>query len=468
MKKFYVTTPIYYANDKPHVGHAYTTIAADILARYWRRKLGAENVFFLTGTDEHGQKIADSAKAAKKAPKEYVDSLIPRFQDAWKALNIESDIFMRTTFRGHIEYVQDFLKILHANGDIYKDTYEGFYCVGCESYKTETEIIDGKCPLHPNLKLEERSEENYFFALTKYAPRVVDAIEAGGIKILPEKRKNEVLSRLKSEDLRDLSISRPGLEWGIPVPWDESHTVYVWTEALLNYASALSIKEVPSFWSPDVQLLGKEILWFHAAIWPAMLLAGGKDLPKTIFAHGWFTFDGQKMSKTLGNVIDPVELVSEWGADASRYFIISAVKFGEDGDLQVSKFSDLYNGDLANGLGNLLQRTIKLSEKAGLKIEPQEAEFKEVDLAIEQLRLDEGLKIIWAEIRAANKLIEDTKPWELIGNESQSEKLNNVLTSCYRSLEKVAAGLAPYLPETSAKIVTQLKAQKAEVLFPKK
>ncbi len=468
MKKFYITTPIYYANDKPHVGHAYTTISADILARYWRRKLGVENVFFLTGTDEHGQKIADSAKVAQKSPKEYVDSLVPRFQDAWKALNIEPDIFMRTTSRGHIEYVQDFLNILHANGDIYKDTYEGFYCVGCESYKTETEIIDGKCPLHSNLVLEERSEENYFFALTKYVPQVVSAIESGELKVLPKKRKNEVLSRLKSEDLRDLSISRPGLEWGIPVPWDESHTVYVWAEALLNYASALSIKEVPSFWSPDVQLLGKEILWFHSAIWPAMLLAAGKDLPKTIFAHGWFTFDGQKMSKTLGNVIDPVELVDEWGTDATRYFIISAVKFGEDGDLQVSKFTDLYNGDLANSLGNLLQRIIKLSQKADLKIEPQETEFKEVNLAIEQLKLDEGLKIIWDEVRALNKLIEDTKPWELIGDASKLEKLNDVSTTCYRSLEKIASGLAPYLPETSDKILAQLKAQKAEVLFPKK
>lgn len=469
MSKFYVTTPIYYANDKPHVGHAYTTIAADVLARYWRGKLGKDNVFFLTGTDEHGQKIAESAAKAGKSPKEHVDALVPRFKQAFDGLNIQSDIFMRTTERGHIEYAQKFLTDLYNNGDIYKDVYEGFYCVGCESYKAESEMDNGYCKEHPNLKCEQRSEENYFFRLTKYVPQVIKIIESGELNIMPAKRKNEVLARLKSDEIRDLSISRPNVAWGVPVPWDESHTVYVWTEALLNYASALEIKKVPSFWPPDVQLMGKEILWFHAAIWPAMLLAGGKDLPKTVFAHGWFTFDGQKMSKTLGNVIDPVELVNDWGSDAARYLILSAVKFGEDGDLQVSKFKEIYEGDLANSLGNLLQRTVTLLNRAELKVEPaQQPRLEQVERAIQELRLDEGLKLIWDVVRNANKKLEESKPWELIKDPQKKSELNKVLTEAYRDLENIAQALEPYLPETSDKIFSQLQSGKAEVLFPRK
>lgn len=468
MNKFFVTTPIYYANDKPHVGHAYTTLAADVLARYWRKKIGANNVFFLTGTDEHGQKIAESAQKAGKTPRDHVDLLVPRFKEAFDGLNVESDIFMRTTERGHIEYAQKFLTDLYNNGDIYKDVYEGYYCVGCESYKTDSEINEGKCMDHPNVFCEKRSEENYFFRLTKYVSDVIKVIESGELNIMPEKRKNEVLARLKSSDLRDLSISRPSVAWGVPVPWDETHTVYVWTEALLNYASALEIKKVPSFWSPDVQLMGKEILWFHGAIWPALLIAYGKELPKTIFAHGWFTFDGQKMSKTLGNVIDPVELVKDWGVDATRYLILSAVKFGEDGDLQVSKFKDIYEGDLANSLGNLLQRTITLINRAEIKIEPSEQKNEQVEKAIEELRLDEGLKLIWEIIRSANKSLEDTRPWELIKQIDKKGELKEVLESTYRQLETIATSLEPYLPETSEKIFEQLKSGKAEVLFPRK
>lgn len=469
MKTFYVTTPIYYATDKPHVGHAYTTLAADVLARYWRGKLGAQNVFFLTGTDEHGQKIAQAAQAAGMEPKAFVDMQIPRYEGTWHALNIGPDIFMRTTERGHIAFAQRFLAELQANGYVYKGEYEGVYCVGCEAYKTETELVDGKCPEHPNLEPEHRKEENYFFKLTEFAPKVAALIESGQLDIQPIMRRNEVLARLGG-DVRDISISRPGVTWGVPLPWDESHTAYVWVEALLNYASALEIKAVPSLWPPTVQLMGKEILWFHAAIWPALLLAADRALPKTIFAHGWFTVDGQKMSKTLGNVIDPTELVQEWGTDATRYFLLSATTFGEDGNLAGSRFSELYEADLANGLGNLLNRTVTLLARANLTVEPDPAPACiAAEQAIEQLKLDQGLRAIWEIVRRANQALEAAKPWELLKDvEAHKGQLDLTLTAAYRDLESIAAGLAPYLPETSERIFEQLRAGSPAPIFPRK
>jgi methionyl-tRNA synthetase len=423
MRSFYVTTPIYYANDKPHVGHAYTTVAADVLARYWRQKLGQDQVFFLTGTDEHGQKIAEAAEKAGLTPHAFVNSLVPRFEETWQALNISNDIFMRTTKPEHLKFAQEFLKELYANGAIYKGEYVGFYCVGCEEYKTETQLIDsaatggagGKiCPLHPNMTPEQRKEENYFFKFKDYASKVRELITSGALEVLPVERKNEVLSRSDGE-LHDLSISRPGLSWGIPIPWDETQTMYVWVEALLNYASALEIAELPSFWPPKVQLMAKDILWFHAAIWPALLLAGNRETPKTVFAHGFFTIDGQKMSKTLGNVIDPNELVEQYGTDATRYFLLSAVPFGSDGDLAASRFAEVYQSDLANGLGNLLNRTVTLMGRA--EISPNSnsaAQIEGVSEAIEQLKLDLGLKLIWEAIKAGNQYLESRKPWELV------------------------------------------------------
>ncbi|MEK7183896.1 MAG: methionine--tRNA ligase, partial [Patescibacteria group bacterium] len=288
MKSFYVTTPIYYANDKPHVGHAYTTLAADVIARYWRQKLDKDNVFFLTGTDEHGQKIAEVAEKAGLTPNDLVDSLAPRFEERWQALNVSNDIFMRTTDPKHRTFAQEFLGELHTSGAIYKGEYSGLYCVGCEEYKVEMQLADGKCPLHPNLTPETRKEENYFFKFKEYASRVRERISSGELQVLPIERKNEVLARLDGE-LHDLSVSRPGVSWGIPVPWDETHTMYVWVEALLNYLSALEIVGKPQLWPANVQVMGKDILWFHAAIWPALLLASGRELPKIVFAHGFFT-----------------------------------------------------------------------------------------------------------------------------------------------------------------------------------
>ncbi len=467
MNTFYVTTPIYYANDKPHIGHAYTTVAADVLARYWRAKIGADSVFFLTGTDEHGQKIQEAAARAGKAPHQFVDSLIPRFEQAFRELGISNDIFMRTTEREHIAYAQSFLAELKARGYIYKGEYEGLYCVGDEAYVTESELVDGKCPHHPNLTPERRKEENYFFKFTEFAPLIREKIVSGELKVLPETRRNEILARLEGE-LYDLSISRPGLTWGVPVPWDDSHTVYVWVEALLNYASALEIAKVPSLWPPTVQLMAKDILWFHAAIWPAMLLANDKSLPRTILAHGFFTINGQKMSKTLGNVIDPLALVSQYGADATRYFLLSAVPFGSDGDLSLERFAEQYEADLANGLGNLLNRTVTLLRRAA--IEPPnlgDEGCEGVAESIERLHLDLGLKFVWDRVRAGNQYLERERPWELIKNPEQGERLRQVLTESCRTLGAIATSLDPYLPTTAASIRTQLAGGEPTPLFPR-
>lgn len=467
MERCYVTTPIYYANDKPHVGHAYTTLAADVVARYWRGKLGEDKVFFLTGTDEHGQKIAEAAEKAGMVPSAFVDSLVPRFEAQWEGLNIHPDIFMRTTKPEHIVFAQDFLQGLYDAGAIYKGEYHGHYCVGCEEYKVESQLLDGTCPLHPNLTLEERKEENYFFKFKEFAPRVRELISSGKLAVLPIERKNEVLARLDGE-LHDLSVSRPGVSWGVPVPWDTDHTVYVWVEALLNYASALEIAGKTDLWPPAVQLMAKDILWFHAATWPALLMAAGKSTPNTVFAHGFFTIDGQKMSKTLGNVIDPADLVAQYGTDGARYLLLSAVPFGNDGDLAASRFAEVYQADLANGLGNLLNRTVTLIDRARLQIEPStDPRCHEAEQAIEVLQLDEGLKAIWQRIREANQQLEIAKPWELIKQESAREELERVLTASYRQLEVIAVGLLPYLPETAGKIRAQLASSIAEPLFPR-
>ncbi len=494
--KVYVTTPIYYVNDRPHVGHAYTTIAADVVARYWRRKLGEDQVFLQVGTDEHGAKIADAAEAAGKDPKVFADELAPRFEELWKQLNVSFNGFIRTTDPVHEQYAQEFLTKLHDQGDIYLGSYEGYYCVGCEEYKTETDLVNGRCPLHPTLSVERQKEENYFFKLTKYVDQVRSAITIGELSVLPEERRNEVLARLGGE-VRDLSISRQSVSWGIPVPWDEEHTFYVWVEALLNYLSVLEnetairrasftpgesfrhSRSVPSadgpmdYWPPTYQFVGKDILWFHAAIWPALLLAAGKPLPKTIFAHGFFTVNGQKMSKTIGNVIDPIAMIDRYGVDATRYLLISAVSFGSDGDLQADRFDEVYTGELANGLGNLLQRTVTLLKRSGLTIEPGAApSCADVDSAIERLDLDGGLRAAFEIVRDANQRLEAAKPWEMLSDTNHESRITNhalvsVLTTAYRQLETIAAGISPFMPATSEEILSQLRSLEPKPLFPR-
>ena len=381
-KKFYITTPIYYINDVPHVGHAYTTIAADVLSRYYQSK--GEDVFFLTGVDEHGAKIAEAAKKAGLEPKAFADSLVPRFQEAWKNLNINYSEFFRTTNPIHEKIVQDLILELKDKGFVEKKKYSGLYCTACEKFLQPDELVDGCCPDH-GTKPEEHSEENYFFLLSKFGDKLSRAIEAGDYEILPESRKNEVLGKIKN-GLEDVSISREKVEWGIPFPSDENQTIYVWIDALINYWSATKIYQTNNeklitnsnsetadnsslfavnldVWPPNIHLMAKDILWFHAIIWPAMLMALDLPLPKKVFAHGFFTVGGQKMSKTRGNVLDPNALVEKFGADAVRYALLREFPFGEDGDISEEKIAARYQSELSNGLGNLLQRTLSMINK---------------------------------------------------------------------------------------------------------
>lgn len=470
MDRFFVTTPIYYVSDKPHIGHAYTTVAADVLARHFRRKLGRENVFFLTGTDEHGVKVAEAAAAVGEQPADFVTRLAKVYEDLWVQLAITPDFFVRTTDPRHEAYASKFLEALFEKGEITKGVYEGLYCVGCEKFVTESEMMNppkgetgARCPDHPNKELIHQKEENYFFALAKWVPQVKDAIMSNQLVIAPPHRRNEILARL-DQGVHDISISRTQVSWGIPVPWDTTQTIYVWFEALLNYASALEIEDKKNFWPPTVQLMGKEILWFHAVIWPAMLLAAGKRLPKTIVGHGWFTVDGQKMSKTVGNVIDPTALIEKYGVDATRFFLLRATSFGSDGDISLERFAVEYEAYLANQLGNLVQRTLTLCQKFGIVVETGlKPACAEVEQMTEALRFDEALAEIWKLVTQANGQLDQEKPW----SEPDVTKRKATLVSITRQLETIAVALEPYLPTTAEKIQNQLQSGQPEALFPR-
>ncbi len=479
MKKYYITTPIYYINDVPHIGHAYTTIAADVLSRYFRVKFGEKNVLFLTGTDEHGAKIAEAAKSHHQDPQKFVDELVPKFKSTWKNLNISYDIFFRTTNPKHEKFVQNFLSRLKEKDLIYKKKYTGLYCVGCEKFVVEKDLVDGKCPDHPNKKVICHSEENWFFKLSKFQKPLLDAIKNKDYEILPLTRKNEVVSKI-AMGLEDISISRAGVKWGIPLEWDKSQTIYVWVDALLNYLSALNIdKKVGLKWWPaDMHLMAKDILWFHAVIWPALLMAYGSiedsplgvcKLPKKIFAHGFFTINGQKMSKTVGNVIDPNVWVKKYGADAVRYYLLTVTPFGEDGNVSEEELKTRYNNELANELGNLINRVINMISRYNVKCQMSNVKTKiqnsKVNKLIEELIFDEALREIWKEIRAANNFIEQNRPWELAKNDP--EKLEKILHDLFNNLELIAYSLEPFLPETSAKIKDQLKTLIPKPLFPR-
>lgn len=449
MNQFYVTTPIYYVNDKPHIGHAYTTLVADVFARYYRGILGADNVFFLTGTDEHGQKIAEAAKTAGKEPQVFVDEVSEHFKESWELLNISYDYFFRTTDPRHEAFVRDVLQKIYDKGFIYKDKYKGLYCVGCEKYILPDEVVEGHCPLHANKPLEEREEENYFLSLSKLAPRVLEALENDEYRVLPAEKKNEIVSKVRG-GIKDISISRAGVEWGVKVPWDESHTVYVWIDALFNYYTATRIVEGKErFWPADLHLLAKDILWFHAFIWEALLLAAEIPFPKAVFAHGFFTIDGQKMSKSIGNVIDPATLVARYGVDGARYLLLTAFPFGNDGDISLSRFDEKFNSDLANGIGNLVSRVATLCEKAcllGLPIpeEPASAASE----AFARFYPDEALGHIWEEIRDLDKKINTDAPWKL-----EDKELKKVIGVYAKVLLRIGVDLSPFLPDTGKQII---------------
>jgi len=466
MANKFVTTPIYYINDVPHLGHAYTSIAADVWARFQRNK--GEKVFFLTGTDEHGAKVAQAAEKNGKEPKEFADEISDKFESLTKDLNLSNDAFIRTTDTNHEKYVADFLQDLYDKKFIYKKSYEGLYCVGCEKYLTEKELVDGKCPDHDKTP-EKQCEENWFFRLSDFKDKIEKLIDSDEIEVLPKERKNEILGKIR-QGLDDVSISRKSVEWGIKVPWDETQTVYVWIDALLNYLSATQIFDKKDFWPPSVHIVGRDIMWFHAVIWPAILLAAGYDLPKKIFVHGYFTVDGKKMSKTVGNVIDPVQLVEKYGADVVRYYVLRDFPFGEDGDVSIEKLEGRLNGDLAGGLGNLAQRVLSLVKQNSLELSTSgvnlSAKGKEINKLTEEFKFQQALIEIWKLIADANQEIAKAEPWKL-AKEGKKEEVKSFLQSQLSKVLEIADLVTPYLPETAEEIKKQAKSLDLKPIFEK-
>jgi methionyl-tRNA synthetase len=464
MNKFYITTPIYYANAKPHIGHAYTTIAADVLTRF--HKIQEGEAFFLTGMDEHGSKIQKAAEVQGKNPQKFVDEIGDEFKSLWEKLDIKYDNFIRTTDPKHKETVQKVLQALYDKGAIYKGEYEGLYCTGCEQFKNENELVDGKCPDH-NTAAENTKEECYLMKMTELQPKLIEKIEKDEFQIAPERYKNEVLSFLKSQELKDISISRKNLRWGVPLPFDSEHATYVWVDAFLNYLTGLGWngdeKNLPKEWPVDVQLIGKDILRVHATIWPAILMHLEVELPKMIFTHGHILSGGKKMSKTVGNVISIDEMLEKFGADGTRYLLLSAGPFGEDIDVTMERMLEKYNADLANGLGNLVSRVIKLSSEFSFEIKEAERHPKFME-SINSVNLDQALEYIRDKvINDSNKYIEDNKPWQLV--KTNRDKFEEVMHKLLGDLNIIVAHLEPFMPETSEKIKKALEDKKVEPLF---
>jgi methionyl-tRNA synthetase len=472
MSKFFLTTPIYYINDKPHIGHAYSTIAADVLARFHRQH--GDEVFLSVGVDENSQKTAQAAGSDVPASiQAYADTMSRRWEDTWQALGISSDIFIRTTEPEHKRAVEAFFKAVKAD-DIYKGKYEGWYCVGCEAFKKEDDLVGGKCPDHQTTP-QRLEEENYFFRLSRYQEPLLDHIKRNKSFIRPQSRRNEVVAFIE-RGLEDFSISRATQKWGIPFPGDDSQVVYVWFDALINYLTATGYPESDSrkVWPPNLHLVGKDIIKFHCIYWPAMLLSAGLTLPEMVFAHGFFTIDGTKISKSLGNAIDPVELVGLYGNDALRYYLLSEFPFGSDGDFSHERFRAVYDSDLANDLGNLVQRTAAMATKylkGEIGIVPAHShDVSNLNAAMANLRFDKALEDIWQRIRGLNQLIEEEKPW-VLAKEDNNEHLKEVLQHLVADLLQIAQLLLPFMPATSAKIMNIFGGPTIKlddgVLFPK-
>ena len=478
-KKYYITTPIYYPSANFHIGHCYTTVIADSLARY--KKLHGYDVYFLTGSDEHGLKIQRKAEEKGVTPKEYVDEVIENAKDLWKSLGIEYDRFIRTTDEDHVEVVQKIFKKLYDQGDIYKGSYEGLYCTPCESFWTESQLVDGKCP-DCGRDVEPASEEAYFFRLSKYQDRLVDYIESHPEFIQPVSRKNEMINNFIKPGLEDLCVSRTTFTWGIPVTFDSKHVVYVWIDALSNYISALGYltnddSKFQKYWPADLHIVGKEIVRFHTIIWPCLLMALDLPLPHQVFGHGWLVINGGKISKSLGNYRDPREYINEYGKDAIRYYLLREVPFGSDGQFSEELLINRYNTDLANTVGNLVNRTLSMLtkyfegiiENSEVKTEYDEdlinlvinTESK-VEKYMELLEIPEALDSIFEIFRRCNKYIDETTPW-LLAKEENKDKLKTVLYNLLESIRIGAILLTPYLPDTANEILRQLNTNKKDL-----
>ncbi len=466
MDKFYITTAIDYINGKPHIGHSLEKVAADVLARFYAAKLGRDNVRFVTGTDEHGAKIAQYAEKENLDPQTFADRNAAYFSFAWDQLNVQYDRFVRTTDSDHEQTVKDLVTKMKDSGYLYEGEYEGLYCVGHEAFLTEKDLVNGLCPDHQTAP-ELVKEKNWFLKVSAFTDQIKSAIERDELLVWPESRKKEILSLLE-QGFTDIAISRPNVQWGIPLPWDESQTIYVWVDALINYYTAAA-----GFWPANVHVVGKDILKFHAIIWPAMLLAADLPLPKAVVTHGYLTAGNQKISKSLDNVIDPNDWVAKYGSDAVRYFLLREFPFSEDGDVSEEKLRARYEGDLANGLGNLVSRITTLVEKNLDGVFPDdtkgfEAPGDEISPLIEQYKFHEALAMIWHYVAWANKTVDENKLWELA--KTDLPKFTEISKQVIDVLEIIAKSLSPFMPETSEKIlavVTADKIVKAEPLFPK-